>query len=100
MSPGFDDVHRYLPSVLRTCVGNRAVVRSIAHPPGTHPAHCPIRADLWCVEAQTDGGGSRWFGCERAYIASDLCMVVVGHPERDEVRARWKLVPEQLRVHA
>lgn len=91
---GWNHEHRYAPAVVRTCVGMRPVTGYVAHPPGTHRS--PIRAALWAVECRTEVG-PRWFGCERAYIAADLGMVVVGHDPRDEVRATWQMVPASLR---
>lgn len=86
----FDDLsHRYAPE---TVVCRGFIVKAVswtAHSPGQHDAS-PIKNDLWAVEIKTSRG-SRWFGCSRAYINSELRMVVVGHDSRDEVRQKWPI---------
>ena len=95
-----DHTPRYAPDRVLVLDGGRAydcpVTRAIAHPPGTHPGSC-IKAELTAVELQT-AKGSRWYGFERAYINSELRLVVEGFDRRDEVRAKWALVPEDRRV--
>lgn len=102
--PYFDDMsHRYAPTEVWVAGRGaarpalRPVQRYIFHPAGTH-VESPIQDGIGTLECVTDFG-SRWFGCDRAYINAELRMVVVGHNPRDEVRARWELVPEDLRVH-
>lgn len=46
----------------------------------------------------SSNGLTRWFGCERAYINSELRMVLVGHNSRDEVRQTWLVVPAELQA--
>ncbi len=70
------------------------VTQMVFHPAGTHKG--PIKSDWACVQVVTEHG-SRWYGCVRAYINSELRMVIVGTPERDEVRMKWEIVPEDLR---
>lgn len=97
-----DMTPRYLPDSfiianwnLRSGGGSsHTVVQCIFHPAGTHRG--PIREDWPAVQAVTEYG-SRWFGCTRAYINSELRMVVIGTPQRDEVRMKWEIVPEDLR---
>ena len=67
------------------------------HLAGSFGKDVPIRQDANCVELVTEYG-SRWFGCERAYINSELRMVVVGFPAKFEEMARWLPVPEHLCV--
>jgi hypothetical protein len=38
--------------------------------------------------------GSRWWGFERAWINSELRMVVQGFPAADELRSRWERCEE------
>lgn len=90
---GIDRIERYAPETVMTVRGGmRPVLRWIAHPPGER-AGCPIAPEWTALECVTDAG-SRWYGCERAWIGSDLRMHVVGFPERDEVRRKWAIVPE------
>jgi ABC-type phosphate/phosphonate transport system substrate-binding protein len=49
------------------------------------------------VQVIAANGQSRWYGCIRAYINAELRMVIVGTNSRDEVRAKWEIVPEDLR---
>lgn len=89
-----DRIPRYAPSKVLFTNSMTAlmlpVTRYIVHPPNQHPAKCPIRAEMTALECQT-GVGSRWFGCEHAYINSELRMVVVGFDARDEVRSKWEM---------
>ena len=64
------------------------VQKYVVYPPGTHPAGCPLVKDITALELRT-AAGSRWFGCASAHINSELRMVVVGTPARDEVRMKW-----------
>lgn len=97
-----DTTPRYLPGEMIGGGRRGIVTRSVAYPPGKHPAGCPIRADLTAVyvEVTTAVGHEpavRWFGCLHAYIASDLRMVLVGHNPKDEVRQTWEPVSLALR---
>ena len=67
------------------------------HVAGSFGSEVPVRRDANCIEVITEYG-SRWFGCERAYINSELRMVVVGFPAKFEEMARWLPVPEHLCV--
>lgn len=95
---------RYAPDRVLVFVGSAGqhramdlpVLRYIAHPAGHHPKGCPLIAECTALELQTEFG-SRWYGCERAYINSELRMVVVGTNPRDEVRMGWEVVPEDRR---
>lgn len=90
----FDDLTpRYAPDTVITVSGRYPVDRAIAYPPGQHPPRCPLVPDCTALELRTRGG-SRWYGCQRAYINSELRMIVVGHDRRDEVRATWPAVQE------
>lgn len=65
------------------------VLRIQSHPPGTHDS--AIRKDVTAVEIVTEHG-SRWYGCQRAWITGGLRMAIELLPgmERDEVVARWE----------
>ncbi len=86
-----DLVPRYAPShvIIARRIKLFPVTSFVAHPAGTHP-NSPIKNDMCAVELVTEAG-SRWFGCERAYINSELRMVVVGFDSRDEVRSKWEV---------
>ena len=89
-----DRAPRYVPShILMIGRGIVPVTSYIAHPANNHPAYCPIKAEYVALELITPYG-SRWYGCERAYINSELRMVVMGCDDRDEVRMAWKAVPK------
>lgn len=83
-----DRTPRYAPSVV-VCKGfsNVPVESYVAHPAGTHKG--PIVASMMALECKTRFG-SRWYGCEKAWINSELRMVVVGFDSRDEVRRTWE----------
>lgn len=70
------------------------VLQYIFHPAGTH--HGPLKPD-WAALQLVTAKGDRWYGCQSAYINSELRMVVVGTPARDEVRMKWDVVPEDRR---
>ena len=89
----FDDFKpRYAPENVIVVVGGGfrlcPVKRFVFHPAGAHPKGCPLVSSVGALELQTEGG-SRWYGCERAYINSELRMVVVGANSWDESRMRW-----------
>lgn len=71
------------------------VIGSHFYPPDCPRPH-PIMLSWGCIVAHTTKG-DRAFGCYRAYINSELRMVVVGTPKRDEVRIKWAIVPEDKR---
>ena len=86
-----DMTPRYAPTtVLVVGKGTLPVLQTIAHPPGVHPANCPIGDDWTALELKT-ASGSRWYGCARARINSELRMVIIGTPPRDEVRMKWPI---------
>lgn len=98
----FDDfTPRYAPArvliVRDRTAGELDVQQYIAHPPGAHPAGCPLVPECTALELRT-AAGSRWYGVHRAYINSELRMVVEGINSRDEVRRQWAIVPEECRV--
>lgn len=86
-----DMTPRYAPDQVITVRAMRLVpVTSYrVHPAGSHNAS-PINNDMIAVELVTDYG-SRWYGCERAHINSELRLVVIGFPSRDEVRRAWEV---------
>jgi hypothetical protein len=83
MTPRYTPDRVIVPKAMKLC----PVTNAISHPPGTHP-RSPIKNDMTALELVTTRG-SRWFGCERAYINSELRMVIVGTNTRDEVRMKW-----------
>lgn len=87
-----DMTPRYAPTTVFIVNGedivHLPVIQSIAHPPGNHPENCPISKSMTVLELKT-AHGSRWYGCDHAYINSELRMVVVGTNKRDEVRMKW-----------
>jgi hypothetical protein len=92
-----DTTPRYAPSqVLMLNHGMVPVTSYIAHPANNHPDKCPIKAEYVALELRTPFG-SRWYGCDHAYINSELRMVVIGTDTRDEVRMQWRVVPDNLR---
>jgi len=91
---GLDLTPRYAPGwvTFATTYTRLPVEQYLFHPAGTAPAGCPIRIDCNVLELRTQQG-SRWYGCKRAYINSELRMVVVGFPARFEEMSGWDLVP-------
>lgn len=93
-----DRVARYAPEYVfivrngeaRTC----EVEQHRVFAPNAHPAGCPIVGSLTALECVT-AAGSRWYGFERAWINSELRMVVSGFGARDEVRAKWPVAKEE-----
>lgn len=92
MSLMFDDMTpRYLPDVLHTVHGNGVVTGTTFYPAGVDRPGSPIRLDCSALHVRTTKG-DRWFGCDRAYINSELRFVVIGADSRDEVRMTWERV--------
>jgi hypothetical protein len=91
MKSSLDMTPRYAPThvIIARAMALLPVTRYIAHPAGTHP-DSPIKNDMMALECIT-AKGSRWYGCESAYINSELRMVVVGFDSRDEVRSKWEV---------
>lgn len=89
-----DMTPRYAPTIdlFPTATGFRMipVEQYIAHPPGQHPAGCPLVKDCTALELRA-GNSSRWYGCTQAYINAELRMVVIGTNPRDEVRMKWPI---------
>jgi hypothetical protein len=91
-----DTTPRYAPSEFLTVNVQRdgwtvsPVAEYVVHPPGTHPKS-PISNDKIALECKLTPTGVRWFGCDRAYINSELRMVVVGFDDRDGIRRRWEV---------
>lgn len=65
------------------------VVSYRSYPPGQHPKGCPLVPNCTALECVT-ANGSRWFGCDKAWINSELKMVIIGTNPRDFVRMHWK----------
>ena len=91
MSRAVDNAPRYVPDV--TIVNGQwvRVSGSVAYPPGSHPAGCPLVPDCTALEMQTPRG-SRWWGFDRVWINSELRMVAQGFPARCEIRGTWEKV--------
>ena len=90
---GMDMLPRYAPSYVNASGRgyfpvNEYVFHSAGHSIKT------IRKDAACVELKTKAG-SRFFGCESAYINSELRMVVIGCDRLDQVRMSWPVVPTE-----
>jgi hypothetical protein len=84
-----DTTPRYAPDrvIIARAMKLCPVKQYIVH--ATPPAKCPISAPA-ILELVTDYG-SRWFGCDRAWINSELRMVTIGFNSRDEVRSKWEV---------
>lgn len=93
-----DRVPRYTPGVVWTIRGKDYVTSATAHPPGSHPEGCPLVPECTALELKTEGGFSRFYGVEKAYINSRLRMVVVGFPAAFEEMAAWARVPRKERA--
>lgn len=100
--PPLDQTPRYAPDAVLIVTGGtgaRLPVESYhVYPPGAHPPNCPIAAGWWTVLECRTAKGSRWYGVTRAYINSELRMVVEGTDPRDAVRMGWDVVPVDRRV--
>lgn len=91
----YDRKPRYAPThtVVRGLV-NVPVSSYHTYLPGQHPKGCPLTDDCVALELRT-AYGSRWWGVEKAWINSELRMVVSGFPARDELRSRWEVCTER-----
>jgi hypothetical protein len=100
VSTHIDNTPRYAPKTVMVRKGGRYVEAPItgyiAHPPNAHPKHCPLVPTCTAVEFITPYG-SRWWGCEKAWINSELRMVMSGFDLRNELINKWEIVPEGLR---
>ena len=85
-----DNIPRYAPRHVMTLRGISPVIRAVFYPIGSHPEGCPILDTYAVLELVTDNGGSRYFGCEKAWINSELRMIVQGCNSKDEIRMKWK----------
>lgn len=92
----FSDMNpRYAPDKVLTLEnGLQPVVRASYYPVGQHPTGCPIVASMGVLALTASNGQIRYFGCDHAYINSELRMVVIGCDPRDEVRVKWAVVPD------
>jgi hypothetical protein len=94
MSKEIDRTLRYIPERMLIVSHGVAeilpVVQYRVFPPNAHPDGCPIGPSYTALECVTERG-SRWFGFERAYINSELRMVVSGFSALDEVRSKWEV---------
>lgn len=85
-----DFTPRYAPeSVLIAGKGLRVVQTYATYPEGKHPPESPLKPDCVALELRTQDG-SRWYGFQKAWINSELRMVVQGFDARDEVRRHWQ----------
>ena len=69
---------------------NAPVLRHIAHPPNAHPKQCPLVPECTAIEFIT-AYGSRWWGCDKAWINSELRMVASGFDMRNELVNKWDI---------
>jgi hypothetical protein len=83
---------RYAPKIIICKTAWVPVLRYVAHPKGAKPEGCPliVNADDMALECVTERG-SRFFICKRAWVNSELRMVVEGTNRRDEVRMAWPI---------
>jgi hypothetical protein len=95
VSDEIDRVPRYAPRKVVCKMTMVAVLSYHVYPVGQHPEGCPLTEDCVALELRT-ARGSRWYGCENAWINSKLRMVVVGFSANDEVRRTWKPVKKSL----
>lgn len=97
-----DHALRYAPTRVIIARGNSAswfhVTHYKAYPPNAHPSASPIVRTLTALECVTEGG-SAWWGFEKAWINSELRMVVSGFSARDEARSRWEVCKCSEWVH-
>jgi hypothetical protein len=91
MTPRYAPDRVIIASAMKLC----PVTSYRFHPANSHKGSA-IKAEWSALELMT-AKGSRWYGCHHAYINSELRMVIVGTPERDEVRMKWPIVPEDKR---
>lgn len=84
---------RYTPDSIITHRGHGKVNSIKTFPPNAHPEGCPLVQNCTAVQLVSDAYGSRWYGVERAYINSELRMIVIGFDARFEEMAAWKRVP-------
>lgn len=90
-----DRVPRYAPSKVICKAVEVPVLSYHVYPVGQHSKGCPLVEDCVALELRTERG-SRWYGCENAWINAELRMVVVGFAAGDEVRSTWKPVKKNL----
>jgi len=92
-----DTTPRYAPEQVIVVSQGQWRVAPVLEWKATPPGHGSkiIRDDMTLLECKTEFG-IRHFGCDRAYINSELRMVVVGFDARDEVRRKWEPVPLAL----
>lgn len=93
MEDRIDREPRYAPTTVLVRVGkggfcDAPVRQYVIHPPGTHPISCPLVSDCTALQLVTEHG-SRWWGFEKAWISSELKMVVSGFPKNCEIRSAW-----------
>jgi len=84
-----DTMPRYAPEKVMTLKGMQPVIGARTYPPNTHPTS-PIKDEFTALELITPVG-SRWYGCDSAYINSELRIIVIGFDSRDEVRSKWEV---------
>jgi len=101
--PDIDRTPRYAPKrvLVRGIHGERKfydahVQESVVYPPNQHPKSSPIALHLTRVDLITEYG-TRHYGFEKAWINSELRLVVSGFGAKDEVRAGWEIVPDDDR---
>lgn len=85
-----DTTPRYTPDTILTANGIFTVLQRVFHPPGKHPSESPIKSEVGCV-ALTTIGGTRWYGCDKGWINSELRMVVSGFPAKFEEMSNWEV---------
>lgn len=87
-----DMVVRYVPTQVMKRGITLPVTRMSVYSPGNHPKHCPLVSECAALEMVTSLG-SRWFGFKRAWINSELRMVVQGcNPKFEAGPFTWEPV--------
>lgn len=102
MEGNIDRTPRYAPESAYVWDKTGNIIVALAtgwriHQPHKHPKGCPIIQGTTALEIITPHGKA-WWGFEKAWINSELRIVVSGFPAHDEIRSKWEIVPTE-RTH-
>ena len=89
MSYEIDNRPRYVPAYVMTLKGMQQVSGVVSYPASGHPDKCPIVATMVAVHVQVPNSAGRWYGVDKAWINSELRMVVQGFNAKFEELAAW-----------
>lgn len=81
---------KYVPDTIMTFDGYQPVKEVIAFQPNQHPSSSPIKRTLTAVKVMTDNGNVRWYGFGKAWINSELRMVVESFNPKFEEVSKWE----------